>query len=305
MSPLKLKTTLQRKQAILPVYLVVPAASLKPWKLTATTIVDARVDGVSLGRRSLKPWDDERWFLELRQDHFRELDKSIGAPVTLEIELASKDLPSELQELLDGDTKARARWQKLTAAQQRMLREEIVAAKTAATRTRRARKHLLPVESPAPKPIRGVSGESVPVTVYIHGRRLPGASCGPYSEVCVGLVQVAGQCPAEHVAASARKADFTCTLELRFVQGAATFRGPAVCGRAPERFLYLNWLGRMHGAPAAMFRRAKLRLDCIPNAVLIQAVRSKVLRAELDLTAGDGMPACASIKPPGIVWTAR
>jgi hypothetical protein len=38
--------------------------------------------------------------------------------------------------------------------------------------------------------------------------------------------------------------------------------------------------------------------------VLAQALRSGRLWAELALTAADGMPVCASVRPPAIRWTA-
>jgi hypothetical protein len=51
-----------------------------------------------------------------------------------------------------------------------------------------------------------------------------------------------------------------------------------------------------------MFRRAKLRLDAVPAAVLVESLRSRVLVGRLDLTAADGMPVCASVRPPALRW---
>jgi uncharacterized protein YdeI (YjbR/CyaY-like superfamily) len=59
----------------------------------------------------------------------------------LKIRLASEDLPDELSQVLK-DRKARAKWDTLTQAQQRMLREDIYAAKSSEARTRRAKKVL-------------------------------------------------------------------------------------------------------------------------------------------------------------------
>ena len=49
----------------------------------------------------------------------------------------------ELKDLLDNNAKAKAKWLSMTAAQQRMLREEGFAAKSTATRTKRAEKWLV------------------------------------------------------------------------------------------------------------------------------------------------------------------
>jgi hypothetical protein len=76
-----------------------------------------------------------------------------------------------------------------------------------------------------------------------------------------------------------------------------------VNGPPHERFLYLTWIGRKGRGAPAMFRRAKLRLDAIPPDVLSAALRSGRLLGQLDLTAPDGMPVCASVRPPAIAWS--
>jgi len=53
-------------------------------------------------------------------------------------------MPDELRELLDRDPRAQAAWQRLTPSQQRMLREEILAAKSPETRRKRAVRSLAP-----------------------------------------------------------------------------------------------------------------------------------------------------------------
>lgn len=53
-----------------------------------------------------------------------------------------------------------------------------------------------------------------------------------------------------------------------------------------------------------MFWRAKLRLDAVPADVLAEALRTGVLAGELDLTDAEGMPLCASVRPPAIRWSA-
>jgi hypothetical protein len=184
-----------------------------------------------------------------------------------------------------------------------MLREEILGAKTAATRERRARRALLPAAKPASPKIRGLQSTPREVVVRILGRRLPGRSCGPYTDVAVGLVPRAGCCPEVWFPADAREARWETSLEIRSKDGRAAFRGPAVNGPPSERFLYRTWIGRTAGAAPAMFRRAKLRLDAVPAAVLAEALQSGELVGRLELTAADGMPLCASVRPPAIDWS--
>lgn len=64
MATLKVDVRIERKHAELSAIVVVPATKLARWRLTGTTTVEGTLDGVALGRRSLKRWDDERWFIE-------------------------------------------------------------------------------------------------------------------------------------------------------------------------------------------------------------------------------------------------
>lgn len=121
----------------------VPLEKLAPWKLTGTTTVEGTINGTDLGRRSLKCWDERKcWWIDLPDPLCKKAKLEIGDSVKLRLRLASEELPQELTELLRVNDVAKARWINLTPAQQRMLREEIFAAKTSATRLRRAEKLL-------------------------------------------------------------------------------------------------------------------------------------------------------------------
>ena len=304
MAAVTIEALVERKQAKLPAFLVLPAARLAKWKLAGTTTIEGTLDGVPLGRRSLKRWDEARWFIELPQPVLDEAGKSTGDRVTLVLSIASTALPAELQALIDTVPAARTCWDGLTDAQRRMLREEILGVKTAATRDKRARLALLPAAKPKATRIRGLSSTPQPIAVRIIGRRLPGRTCGPYTDVSVGLPQKVGCDPAAIVPADVREATWETRVEISDRGGVPAFRGPAVNGPPHERFLYLAWIGRKAGAAPAMFRRAKLRLDAVPADVLKQALASGVLVGRLGLTDGTGMPLCASVRPPTIAWTA-
>ena len=122
----------------------IPLEVVKPWKLTSTTVVEGTINATELGRRSLKRWDDrDCWWIDLPEPLCKKARIATGDKVTLKIRIASEELPNELKQLLKDEPSAKTRWDKLTFAQQRMLREEIFAAKSSDTRTRRARKVLL------------------------------------------------------------------------------------------------------------------------------------------------------------------
>jgi hypothetical protein len=137
-----LSCQIERKAQRLPRFLVVPADLLEGWKLGGTTVVEAMINGIDVGRRSLKKWDDDRWFVELAQSMCERVGVDTGDRVNLTLRLASDDLPDELASLLAGSRRAQVAWAKLTPAQQRMLREEVFAAKAADTRRRRAERGL-------------------------------------------------------------------------------------------------------------------------------------------------------------------
>jgi len=121
----------------------IPLDKVAPWKLNETTVVEGRINGFELGRRSLKRWDDRNcWWIDLPDPLCKKAALKTGDKVMLTIRLASEELPVELTELLKRNSTAKVSWEKLTKAQARMLREEISAAKSSATRKRRAEKVL-------------------------------------------------------------------------------------------------------------------------------------------------------------------
>ena len=121
----------------------IPLEKIAPWKLTETTTIEGTINDAELGRRSLKRWDEGKcWWIDLPEPLCKKAKIETGDTVRLTIRLASEDLPEELQQLLEENETAKVRWSKLTPAQRRMLREEIFAAKTSATRLRRAAKVL-------------------------------------------------------------------------------------------------------------------------------------------------------------------
>ena len=122
----------------------IPLDVVAPWKIEHTTVIEGTINGVDLGRRSLKRWDDRHcWWIDLPGPLCRKANLETGTTAELIIRLASEDLPEELKNLLTQNPQAKERWAKLTKAQQRMLREEIWSARTTMTRTKRAEKWLL------------------------------------------------------------------------------------------------------------------------------------------------------------------
>ena len=80
--------------------------------------------------------------------------------------------------------------------------------------------------------------------------------------------------------------------------GGVDYRGPAVHGRAGERFLYLTW-GEVAGDRFEMFRRAKLMLA---DSGADESTAGVV--ADVELSDEHGGPRCARVRPPAVRWSA-
>ena len=143
MKVLKATSVIEHKHEGLPRFVCIPIAQVDPWKLQGTTTVEVTINGVNIGRRSLKRWDGrDCWWMDLSNESCRQANIETGDRVRLSLKIASDELPAELARLLKMNSRARARWQSLTPGQQRMLREEVLAAKQSSTRERRAARAL-------------------------------------------------------------------------------------------------------------------------------------------------------------------
>lgn len=115
-----------------------------------------------------------------------------------------------------------------------------------------------------------------------------------------------GRDPAQLVRADRADPRWEVDVDVARSGAGPDFRGPAVQGRRGDRFIYLTW-GNVHpGNPGnvfEMFRRAKLMLHRVEPKVLEAAIEAGCLRAEVNLTGGDGGPRCARVDPPAVEWT--
>jgi Bacteriocin-protection, YdeI or OmpD-Associated/Domain of unknown function (DUF1905) len=143
MKPLNVTSTIEHKHEGLPRFVCVPISKVDPWKLQGTTTVEVMMNGVNVGRRSLKCWDDRGcWFIDLADAVCSKANVETGDRVKLSLKIGSEELPEEHTRLITKTRWARTRWERLTPGQKRMLREEILAAKQPATRARRVARAL-------------------------------------------------------------------------------------------------------------------------------------------------------------------
>ena len=143
MKTLTTTSTIEHKHKGLPRFVCIPMAKVEPWKLQGTTTVEVTINGVDIGRRSLKRWNDrDCWWMDLADAACRKANVETGDRAKLSLRIASEELPQELAELIKNNSPARVRWEQLTPAQKRMLREEVLAAKQTSTRASRAARAL-------------------------------------------------------------------------------------------------------------------------------------------------------------------
>jgi hypothetical protein len=143
MKSLNVASTIEHKHVGFPRFICIPMSKVDPWKRQGTITVEVTINGVDIGRRSLKRWDDRNcWWMDLSNDVCRKANVETGDRVKLILKIASEELPAELSQLIAQNSPARAGWERLTPGQKRMLREEVLSAKQAGTRARRAARAL-------------------------------------------------------------------------------------------------------------------------------------------------------------------
>lgn len=139
----RVESEVERKRPSLPRFVVIPGSVLSGWGLSGTTMVDVEINGVAIGRRSLKAWPErDAWFFDLTDAQSKKLGVDRGDVVSVELCPADPSPPAEILRLLELHPSTRRAWSHLSPAQRRMRGEHVRSAKRAETRERRARAAL-------------------------------------------------------------------------------------------------------------------------------------------------------------------
>jgi Family of unknown function (DUF5990) len=149
----------------------------------------------------------------------------------------------------------------------------------------------------------------VTVHVRIEARDLPGRECGSgdaslrCENVHVGLQR--RREPFALVPGDAPSATWEFELTTRpGADGGIDVGGPFAQGRPGDRFVYLTWGTLDTDGTFTMFRRAKLHLADIDAQILGRAAGGEgPLVARLGITDECGLPICARIRPPRVIWS--
>lgn len=131
--------TIERLAPEVPRFVVFPG---DPWSETGTFLVDVSLNGIPIGLRNLIPWKERGWHFGLSQTMCSNAGVETGAAVHVEMRRLGNARPSELEELLTGDSAAQAAWNALSAGEQRDFILFVADARKPETRMRRARRLL-------------------------------------------------------------------------------------------------------------------------------------------------------------------
>ena len=135
-----LTSKLLRKDPRLPVYVVIPGKIVASWNLSETSVVEGTANGHSFGRRNLKAWGKgtDDWFLEFTAPFCQAAGLTVGDSLALVFSRADGSPPEEIESLLRDSKSLSKAWSRLSDSQRRGASEHVRAAKTLATRERRA-----------------------------------------------------------------------------------------------------------------------------------------------------------------------
>ncbi len=133
--PVRFEAVLERHHRDLPVYVIVPAEVAGAFGKQRTFVVETAVNRRDVGRRSIKPWGDGRWFLELTKAHCRRLGIGPGARIAMVVSLAP-EVPDDLLAQISA-LGLLPEWEALSEAQRRAFAEPVFAAIKPETREAR------------------------------------------------------------------------------------------------------------------------------------------------------------------------
>lgn len=82
---------IQRKDPKLPRFIVVPSALVSDWGVEKNVAIVGELNGVKLGRRALKRWDADRWFIQLPEPVCKKANVDTGDMVTVTMQISGDE----------------------------------------------------------------------------------------------------------------------------------------------------------------------------------------------------------------------
>ena len=144
---LSFETVAEECHAGMPLFILVPDDVVQTLQPEGTFVVQALLNGsLDAGRRTIKPWGDGRWFMELTKVHCGKAGIAEGGRVAVTL----RPLPETPEALLAALAAANltARWEALNRARRRVFSEAVFAAKRADTAQARIEKIITQLTQP-------------------------------------------------------------------------------------------------------------------------------------------------------------
>ncbi|MEP7155150.1 MAG: YdeI/OmpD-associated family protein [Betaproteobacteria bacterium] len=139
MPTLTFTAPIERHTDALARFAVFPAKKIAAWKQTKTFVVDALMNGTTLGHRSTVFWKErDGWFIGITDAACRKANVDTGDVCTFVLTLVEDFVPVELTQVLAQDKFAADVWRRISPSAQRMHAMQVSGGKTAETRVRRA-----------------------------------------------------------------------------------------------------------------------------------------------------------------------
>ena len=132
---IRFSATAERHHAEMCLFALVPPELVEQLGKQETFVVDMRIGGVESGRRTIKPWGDGRWFLELTNRLSGKLGFAEGDEIAFEVRPAP-ETPDDLMIAIEAENLL-GQWSALTPACRRAYAEPVFAARRPETRERR------------------------------------------------------------------------------------------------------------------------------------------------------------------------
>lgn len=82
---------IERKDPKLPRFVVVPSMLVNDWGVTENVTVTGELNGVDMGRRPLKYWDENRWFIQIPEPLCKKANVDTGSLVTVTMLIAPEE----------------------------------------------------------------------------------------------------------------------------------------------------------------------------------------------------------------------
>lgn len=135
--PLSFETRVERHHPNLPRFIVLAIDPIRQWGVNGTFVAQAEFNGKSIGRRSVKPWGDGRWFMDVTQKHCEDLGLDTGAAVHVTLHFIADPTPDDLAAIFAANARLEANWGRFSESRRRQLSEWVQDAKQPAMRQRR------------------------------------------------------------------------------------------------------------------------------------------------------------------------